>query len=38
MEGNKRILFSVLSMQKVTDKLSSKHHLSFNTNLMIVLN
>ena len=30
--GNKRILFLVLSIQNVTDKVSSKYHLSLYTN------
>ena len=36
--GNKRIPFSVLSIQQVTDMLSSNHHLSSYTKLMTVLN
>ena len=36
--GNKSIIFSMLSIQNVTDKLSSKYHLSLSTKLMIVIN
>ena len=36
--GNKRILFQVFSIQKITDTLSSNHHLSLYTKLITVLN
>ena len=36
--GNKRILFEVFSMHKITDMLSSHHNLSLYTKLMTVLN
>ena len=38
MKGNKRIPFSVLSMQNVTGKLPSKYHFSLYTKIMIVIN
>ena len=38
MERDQGILFSLLSIQKVTEKLSSTHHLSLYTKLMTVLN
>ena len=38
MKGNKRSLFSVLTMQELIDKLSSKHHLSLHTKLVIAIN
>ena len=36
--GNKRILFHVFSIQKITDLPSSNHSLSLYTELMTVLN
>ena len=36
--GNKRILFQVFSIQKITDMLSSNHNLSLYTKLVTVLN
>ena len=36
--GNKRILFQIFHIQKITDMLSSNHHLSLYTELMTVLN
>ena len=36
--GNKRILFKVFSIQKITDMISSNHHLSLYTKLTTVLN
>ena len=35
--GNKRILSPVFSIQKITDMLSSNHHLSVYTKLITVL-
>ena len=36
--GNKKILFQVFYIQKITDMISSNHHLSLYTKLMTVLN
>ena len=36
--GNKRILFPVFSIQKITGMLSSNHNLSLYTKLMTVVN
>ena len=36
--GNKRILFQVFSIQKITEMLLSNHHLSLCTKLMAELN
>ena len=36
--GNKRILFKVFSIQKITDMLSSNNYLSLYTKIMTVLN
>ena len=36
--GNKRIPFQIFSIKKITDMLSSNHHLSLYTKLMTVLN
>ena len=36
--GNKRIIFQIFSIQKITDMLSSNHHLFLYTKLMTVLN
>ena len=36
--GNKRIIFQVFSIQKITEMLSSNHDLSLYTKLMTVLN
>ena len=35
--GNKRIIFQVFSIQKITDMFSSNHNLSLYTKLMTVL-
>ena len=36
--GNKRIIFQVFSIQKITDMLSSNHNLSLYTKVLTVLN
>ena len=36
--GNKRSLFQIFSVQKITDMLSSNHHLSLYAKLITVLN
>ena len=36
--GNERIVFQIFSIQKITDMLSSNHHLSLYRKLIKVLN